>query len=167
VTGSGSVYTNTNTFTLGGSSVSGSLYIEDGGIVVATASGTSDTDTVSGFTINAGGKLYLGGGYLAISGDSMESTLEGYIEDGYVYALDASGSNYVQVTALTESSLLSLNYYSSGADNLSLYTALGLDMSLSYTILTNTYNSVPEPATYALFGGVGALGLALLRGKRN
>jgi hypothetical protein len=32
---------------------------------------------------------------------------------------------------------------------------------------TSTLVAIPEPSTYALFGGVGALALALLRRKRK
>jgi len=43
-----------------------------------------------------------------------------------------------------------------------LYTDLGLTAGTNYKILTSIY-SVPEPATSALFGGIGALGLAIAR----
>ena len=69
----------------------------------------------------------------------------------------------------TSSPLISLGYYTYDAgdvDIVSLYTSLDLDESLSYTILTSAY-AVPEPSTWALFGGMGALGVALCARRRR
>jgi T5SS/PEP-CTERM-associated repeat protein len=159
VSGSGSEFVVTDSLKIGQDTddSAGKLTIENGGLVTAT-----------GFSIFSGkGTLYINGGYLAISGTSLVSTIDSYITKGDVYLVDASGS-YEKVTDIG-SSLLSLDYYTYNAgdvDIVSLYTSLDLDTSLSYTILTSTY-SVPEPSTWALIGGIGALGMALCARRRR
>jgi T5SS/PEP-CTERM-associated repeat protein len=139
----------------------GTLTIEAGGLVTAT-----------GFSLLSGkGKLYIGGGYLAISGSSLVSTISTYVTAGSIYAWN--GTEYVQVcdsdadTTNDSSALLDYDYYTYSSDTSSvayaLYTELDLDESLSYTILT----SVPEPSTWALLGGIGALGMAFFARRRR
>ena len=64
----------------------GTLTIENGGLVTAT-----------GFSLfSSKGTLYINGGYLAISGSSLLSQIQGYITAGDVYLVDVTGT-YVNV----------------------------------------------------------------------
>ncbi|MFA5257547.1 MAG: hypothetical protein WC360_05295 [Opitutales bacterium] len=155
-----------NTMTVSGN---GSSSKSTGAIRIGfSGSGTmiiADDALVSGHSvaINSASALKLDGGYLAISGDTT-TQFQGFIDAGTaIYAWDpfSSGSGaLVQVTSGNSDDLVYFSYYA----DISTYAPLSAyGLSGSYTVLTSVFSSVPEPATCALFGGFGALCLALLR----
>jgi T5SS/PEP-CTERM-associated repeat protein len=148
---------------------SGSLWSCETGINVGYfGAGTltiADGALVTGSTVYVGrvgaSAIYLDSGYLALEGSGSEdkNTLEELLDRGTaVYAWN--GTQYVAITS-SDSALISCVYYEdiTTCDALDAYGLFG-----SYTVLTST---VPEPATYALFGGLGALGLAVCRRRRK
>jgi hypothetical protein len=103
-----------------------------------------------GLAVESGSCVQLNGGYLALSGDrtaSINSILTGIkVWNGasYVYAA-LSDIDYLFCSGADDDLGFTNNLYG----NLDNYTIIAL--------------AVPEPSTYALFGGMGALSLALLR----
>lgn len=153
VSGSGSALAATGMFVVGYAG-SGSLSIENNAIAYTTG------QIYLGASGGTGTLRVASGGSLIMEGDQT-TAMTGYISAGNVFA--GNGSVYEVVTG-TADPRITLGYYSY-TGNESLYTQYGLDSSLTYTILTGNA-AVPEPATYALFGGLGALGLALLRRRK-
>ena len=112
---------------------------------------------VTTLTVASDNYIYLGDGYLAVAGDVTDDTsIEALLSGIMVY--DSSSNSWVSASAST----VSATYYSSESD---AYTATGYEGLDGYTVLTLT-SAVPEPATCALFGGLGALGLAFYRRRR-
>ena len=148
VTGSKSIWYNSFGISVG-SGGTGTLTIEDGALVLAAS-----------LSMGSGGNLYIGGGYLALSGD-QRSAIDTLLSGDKVYAWD--GTEYVLVNSSNKSSLVSVNYYDVAGD---AYAATGYNGLDGYTVLTSI-DSVPEPATYAFFGGIGALALAIRRRKKT
>jgi T5SS/PEP-CTERM-associated repeat protein len=153
VTGSGTRFDVGNALFLGQSGA-GTVTISDNAAIVA-----------AGCLINfmssptASGKVYLSnGGALITKMDTTTDYLDGYIAAGDLYV--DGGSGYAQVTDKT-SALITYGYYSY-AGHESLYSLYNLDTSASYTFLVAN-STVPEPATFAFIGGLGALGVGLLR----
>lgn len=149
VSGNGAILDITNTLTIGSAGTS-TLTIENNGLVVAGA-----------LSLQANGSIYLKAGFLFLTGNDDEAALDELLNAGTsIYAWN--GIEYELVTS-SESALISCAYYDHVEDN---------DVVRSYgyngygTLLTSVY-SVPEPATYALFGGLGALGMAMCRRRKN
>jgi fibronectin-binding autotransporter adhesin len=148
VTGSGSLWANSGELLVGHDGT-GTLTIEEGALVTANS-----------FAIGTGSKLYIGGGYLAVSGDATTS-LNALLDGGTkVYAWD--GTSYTLITS-SSSSLVSLTYYANVASCASLTS---YSLGGAYTVLTSAY-SVPEASTWALIGGMSALSLALCARRRR
>ncbi len=151
VSGNGSVWDISNTLTIG-SAGTGTLTIENNGLVVAGA-----------LSLQTYGSIYLKAGFLLLTGEGSDdkNTLDALLDAGTsIYAWN--GSAYELVTS-SESALVSCVYYEHVEEN-DLVRANGYN---DYgTLLTSAY-AVPEPATYALFGGLGALGLAMYRRRKN
>jgi T5SS/PEP-CTERM-associated repeat protein len=148
VTGAGSSWTNSGNLYVG-STGTGTLTIENDALV-----------TASSVSVGSGSAIYLNGGYLALAGENEFTdfdTLSALLTDGTkVYAWDALAGGYVLVTSGNSDRLVTLAYY----PDITTYDALdAYNLSGAYTVLYG----VPESATYALFGGLGALGLALQR----
>jgi len=115
-------------------------------------------------TIASNNYIYLADGYLAVAGDyttggAKNSSLDDLLSGMWIYAV---GGYKAATTSNTY-----LVYIT--ADIAAAYeAALGYDNLEGYTIFSSSLITVPEPATYALLGGLGALGLALYRrGKKT
>lgn len=154
VTGANSTWENSGILTVGRSGT-GTLTIEDGAQVTATSVSVGSVGDSA---------IYLNGGYLALASADATTDLAiiaDLINNEKVYAMDAATGTYVLVTSWdSENGLVSLTYYEdiTTCDALDVYNLTG-----AYTVLTSAYHAVPEPATYALFGGLGALGMAMYR----
>jgi hypothetical protein len=94
------------------------------------------------------------------SGGSLNSSLVALLSGIKLY--DTATCAY-DITATTSNTIIA--YYSTDAlaEAAICYESVNLG---GYTILT-TGLAVPETATYALFGGFGALGLVLVRRKKT
>jgi hypothetical protein len=150
--GSGSV----DSLAIGNSSTGNALSIENGGLV---AIGNSNG---GGLTIATGNYVQLANGLLAIYGSvDIATLLNGKIKvwDGTMYfAATSSDYSFSYCTNVGQ-----VNTFLA-AHSLSTY---GYDAAslVNYTLVTGGVN-VPEPATCALFGGIGALALIGI-GKRK
>jgi T5SS/PEP-CTERM-associated repeat protein len=127
----------------------GTLILSDGGLAKLGA-----------IAINSGrngfGIIYMDGGYLALAGNLSESAINTIL--GYTRVGDSSS-----YTSAVLGSNIYAKYFGSGSGQM----IGGYDVS-NYTVLSTTeIGAVPEPATYAFFGGLGALGFVLLRRKRK
>ena len=164
LSGSGSTLTVTSILKVGftsSASVSNSdnyLEIDDGALVKVGSSSSAATVTVI-----SGNYIELANGVLAIYSNvtsSLSTMLEGKVKtwDGDSFESVALTSlNYAYCSSTAEVDEFISKYDLSSYD----YTAADL---VGYTLITGgSAISVPEPSTYALFGGVGALGLALYR----
>jgi len=156
VTGSTSTWTNSDALSIGASGT-GTLTISDKALVTTTT-----------LSVGTNGKLYIDtNGYLLLSSTDETTdynTLYSLISDGKVYYGTSTSS--VLLTTGNYTSYVTLAYYSDITTCSAVYDVYST-MSGSYTVLLGISSAVPEPATYALFSGVGALGLALLRRKRK
>jgi hypothetical protein len=115
----------------------------DGGLVLT-----------ANLNVGTGGCIYLNGGYLAIAAQLSSSKIDAILANIRVGTASSS------VAADLNSNIYCTYFSASGtADTL---TGRDLDgYSVFYT------SAVPEPSTYALFGGMGVLALVVLRRKRG
>jgi fibronectin-binding autotransporter adhesin len=184
VSGNGSEWYNSGTLYvgLGGQ---GSLIIDDGALVTAnsvsfgsptlatislegepmngvTSLLTTDTSLVS---VNAN-TIYLGSGsYLALNGNLTLAENSGTLSTVLSGVMVYDGSEWVAANSVTGSSIISYSFVDGTTVTSSSLT------NGSYTTLTNytvfSYTAVPEPSTCAFFGGLGAIGFALLARRRR
>ncbi|MFA5257200.1 MAG: PEP-CTERM sorting domain-containing protein [Opitutales bacterium] len=158
-----------NTVTIGGS---GSTWINSGNLAVGNTSNTGNVLTISdGALVKVGGALtinhdadsanliYMSDAFLALNGNitstgtnTIEGLLSGVLVDNGAGGW-ASASLGINIFA---------TYYTSDA---AAFSATGYNDLGGYTVI----NAVPEPSTYALFGGIAALAFSLYRrrGKRK
>ena len=144
VTGTGSEWINSGLMKIG-------LY--DTGTLTISDSGLVATGSVS---VYSSGVIYLDGGYLAVEGELDSDAISDLIDDIKVGTSDSYEDAELGTNVYT--------YYFSSSGTSDTYTGYSLN---GYTVFTSVVITVPEPATCALFGGIGALGLVLIRRKRQ
>ncbi|MBN1403359.1 MAG: PEP-CTERM sorting domain-containing protein [Opitutales bacterium] len=177
--GNGNLIVNTGARVTSGSSVVGELAGSTGVVIIDGGrwdcagsltighSGTAQVElkedslvTATSISIGSDGVLRLNGGFLAITSLDMEADYDALFEymtsGARVAAWDADSEAYVLLNSDNYDEYATLVSY----ENIEDCDALdGYGLTGSYTVLT----AVPEPATYALFGGLGAFGLAMYR----
>ena len=159
LSGAGSLWKNTSSLAVGLSYAEtpgrGSIVVSDGALLaVGSLSG--------GFTLSVAGNcgIDLRNGYFALYGDQTAN------KDLFLSGAGLkiwNGSGYVAATT----SNATVKYYETSMWNASdsLYATYGSRIDLTgYTLVS--VSNVPEPATYALLGGLGAAALVLLRKRR-
>jgi T5SS/PEP-CTERM-associated repeat protein len=126
----------------------GTFVLSDGGL--AKLGALSINGQGEGFGI-----LYMKGGYLAVASNLSDATINTIL--GYTRVGDSSSYQ-----GAVRNSNIYVTYFASGSGRM----IGGYDVS-NYTVFSTTEMAVPEPATYAFFGGLGALGLVILKKKRR
>jgi T5SS/PEP-CTERM-associated repeat protein len=125
----------------------GTLILSDGGL--AKIGALSINGDKYGFGI-----LYMDGGYLALAGELTSDAINTILS----YTRVGNSSSYA--SAVLDSNIY-YTYFSADSGQM----IGGYDVS-NYTVIYTTAIPVPEPATYALFGALGALGLVLRRRRK-
>jgi autotransporter-associated beta strand protein len=151
----------------GTGSIAGPTTLSSGGFV-APASGSIGTLSLASFTFNGGGTLNLGLG----SGSSSDTlAITGAFTKGSAgtYTIDfgntgTAGNTYTLATFGSGNTT-----FASGNDFTFANLASGVagTFSLSSTALTFSTTAIPEPATYAALAGLGILGMAVYRRRRE
>ncbi len=155
VAGEGSQLIVSNYLSLGGSFVSGNALEIDSGALVKVGDSLG-----GGLNLFEDNYIHMGSGYLALCGEHDESdfstNLLPYLQ---VYNSDLMEWD----AALSDDFVLT---YVDSTNLASVTSATGYNGLEGYTLVTLTTTAVPEPATFALLGGVCAFGIALVRRRK-
>jgi T5SS/PEP-CTERM-associated repeat protein len=186
VSGAGSQWINHGALNVGSSAGGqGALIIDGGALVMASsvAYGTSTATTISltstamngvadllttdkTLTSITANTIYFGSGsYLALNGNitSATSTIDTLLSGMMVY--DSAGSAWVLGSSATGRSLMTYSYVD-GTTVTSSSVSGGTYANLTGYTVFSYGSAVPEPSTYAFFGGLFALGFAMRRRKK-
>ena len=100
----------------------------------------------------------MNGGYLAVSGNLSGDAINTIL-----------GNTRVGDSSSSTSAVLGSNIYTTYFASDSGRDISGYDVSNCTVIYTSALpeNSIPEPSTFAFFGGLGALGLVLIRRRHQ